>query len=795
MGNEESLVKLDPNKKLLDLSRKGITSIDNDIEDLKTIYHLLLNGNHIRDLPEDLPELKTIQLRDNDYSSIPDRIAQKIKNFPNLVIIDFSYNSITKIPKPICESTSLASMCFFNNSIAIVPKLNDILVQVDLGQNKLKKFPFMPKNLTKIALDYNQIEILNDKHEEIRKIVLQRNLLKEIGPQTYFPNLLQIDLSFNNLKAFPPNFDQMVPKLKGIFVSHNQLQVYPKLPLTIQEVDLSFNLIDKVPDNFGSFTCLCRCNLSNNKIVKISQVSSTLQSLNLNNNEVKDFQLNHLPDLAHLYLMGNKLSKLPPVKGIMFNNMYLRYNRISTLNCNYLVETTHVIDLSFNEIKEIPDEFFQLESLFDLILTGNKITSVNPNIINSNLSRLNLSANPLSELPELPDSLEELYINDCNFKTLDEKLAENKNLITLHANGNKLTTIPYIPSLQNIELASNGLTECPKLPNGMISINLAFNSIENLPELNSKDTLEFLDVSYNPLKSIPSLKSYIQLKYLILTGTLLNMTVSFDHMPIYIDSTSAQISFPPKTIYPYYNFNSTTEEGSRYRSINNFVVYTTKPSEYFNHGDFIISQIPPKVSSPVFGIIDRTSNIREAKIFADKMLESLKKSGYTKKGFKKAFQKSMKQLNIKGYNSYYSCSFAAIQNNKIICGLMGGASAFISTKTELFHLGGYKPFTMFATKHSIYGHLYDEPNKSEFYVHKTTQKQEILAYKVDDSLRFLILISRAVVDTLSFDEIKKCVLSSSNAQMAASNIMTMATSAMCNDNISVLAVYLPPLVI
>lgn len=239
-------------------------------------------------------------------------------------MLDLSYNSISRFPQSIIDKNHITTLYLFDNDISELPKLKDDLTHIDAGHNQIRKMPKLTDNLKYIELDFNSIEVLNANGFNLKRLSLQHNILKEITPSTSFQSLQQLDLRDNKLTFLPSNFAEICPKLKSINLSHNQISEYPKLPFTVTEIDLSFNLICELPSNFNAFTCLCRIYLQNNQIKKVKNIPSCLQLFNIINNNVSSFALNHVPDLTHLYLMGNNLEKFPQIKGNMINDYYFR---------------------------------------------------------------------------------------------------------------------------------------------------------------------------------------------------------------------------------------------------------------------------------------------------------------------------------------------------------------------------------------------------------------------------------------------------------------------------------------
>lgn len=791
MGNDESLVKLDPNKKILDLSNKGITGLETQIEELPRVVHLVLNGNRIKDLPDEISAIKSIQLCDNDYNSIPDRISQKIKNYSNLILIDFSYNTISKLTPTIFENPGLLSVYLYNNALVRIPKITSPLLQIDLGQNHIQKIPIVPNTLISLLMDCNRIEIVDCVLDNLKKVTLQSNLIKEISPSASFQSLLQLDLRDNKLTELPKNFDSICPRLRTLNISFNQIKELPKLPMCIAELDASFNALQELPENFDNYTCMFRCSLSNNKISNIGKIPPAMQYFNINNNWVEKIGQNSLPDLGHLYAMGNRLQKIPSFKVSCLTDVTLRYNYITKVKLKYFIETVRSIDLSYNQITEIPDDIFTLTSLYELILPGNQLKTISPSIAESFITKLNLSSNPIESLPVLPDSLEELYISSCNLTEIDKNVAEAKNLVKLIASSNNLTEIPFMPYLIELDISNNKIREFPSLPDTLLVLNLSFNQIVTLPNKMNFVDLEFLDLSFNNITTLPDFSQLAGLKHLILSCIPADGVVFFGENLIHLDITSTNLQILPEAKRPDFCYRTFDEPETIMRVIARSICYSITPAQSHYYGDLVFSVIPPITEYPVFGLIDNRRNTRYSKVFQEKFIMSLNKNSKTKKGLAKTLENALLRIKQKGIRNYFTASLASINGDKIRIAVIGHSSVFIRRRGELIQLYGYRPFTLFASKNGIYGTIGEDHDLSEYLVYKIPQKPQELVYDIQEEDEYLILLSNTVVDSLNWNTLKETIITSDNCHDLVANITSKAKEAMCIDNISVLVAHIP----
>lgn len=125
----------------------------------------------------------------------------------------------------------------------------------------------------------------------------------------------------------------------------------------LQKLDLSYNHLVSLPNEFASLLNLKYLDLSNNKLESIPPSIGKLQHLevlNLSNNALTTFPaiIGQLSQLKVLKLKGNQLHQLSPVIA------HLKH--------------LEVLDIGFNPLDTLPDELKQLTSLTKLICTSNQ---------------------------------------------------------------------------------------------------------------------------------------------------------------------------------------------------------------------------------------------------------------------------------------------------------------------------------------------------------------------------------------------------------------------------------------
>jgi serine/threonine protein kinase len=137
-----------------------------------------------------------------------------------------------------------------------------------------------------------------------------------------------------------------------------------------------------------------------------------------------------------------------------------------------------VLDLSQKNLKEIPEEIFDLVDITTLNLFGNQITTL-PSAIGKlvNLEELWVSHNQLTSLP--PDigklvNLEKLYVFDNQLTSLPSEIGKLVNLKELVVSYNQLTSLPSeigkLVNLEELDVYNNQLTSLPSEMGQLINL-------------------------------------------------------------------------------------------------------------------------------------------------------------------------------------------------------------------------------------------------------------------------------------------------------------------------------------
>ena len=190
------------------------------------------------------------------------------------------------------------------------------------------------------------------------------------------------------------------------------------------ELDLSYNVLTKLPSEITKLTNLTKLNLIGNQLTELPPEIAkltNLTTLDLGNNQLTQLppEITKLTNLNTLNLSGNKLTELPPEIAKLTNLTTLKLvnNQLTELPFEITKLTNlKMLDLGGNKLTELPPEITNLKNLTTLLMDVNQLTQLPIEITNlSNLATLNLNYNGLTELP-----LEIVNLTKLDTLTLDD---------------------------------------------------------------------------------------------------------------------------------------------------------------------------------------------------------------------------------------------------------------------------------------------------------------------------------------------------------------------------------------
>uniref|UniRef100_A0A671RVD0 Leucine-rich repeat-containing protein 40 n=1 Tax=Sinocyclocheilus anshuiensis TaxID=1608454 RepID=A0A671RVD0_9TELE len=420
------------NLRCLHLQQNLIEQIPQDSGQLVNLDDLDLSNNHLMDIPESLANLKnlvTLNLSCNKLKSLPPAISE----MKNLRMLDCSRNQIESIPPVLAQMESLeqilcdclkkkANTRLFicikelhcgNNQIEVLEadhlKHLSALSFLELQDNKVKNLPeeitllqglerldltnndisslpcglgTLPK-LKSLALEGNPLrtirrDLLTKGTGELLKYLRSRiqeqpdgSLKKEPKTAMTLPSQAKINVhAIKTLKTIiSSNFESRIlyevfdevddSPVANVNISKNQLTAVPprilELKDTLADINLGFNKLTTIPVDFSKLKQLVHLDLRNNLLISKKMEGLTkMRSVILSFNRFKSFPgvLYLISSLETILISNNQVGGIDPVQ-------MKTLNRLSTL------------DLSNNDIMQVPPELGNCTSLKALMLDGN----------------------------------------------------------------------------------------------------------------------------------------------------------------------------------------------------------------------------------------------------------------------------------------------------------------------------------------------------------------------------------------------------------------------------------------
>ncbi|XP_019386005.1 PREDICTED: leucine-rich repeat-containing protein 32 [Crocodylus porosus] len=514
-----------------------------------------------------------------------------------------------------CKMVDMEAICHSKDLHLIPPELHPNVKKIDFSGNQIQNIPLKPlsfyTSLQHLDLNSNQISFIeqgvfahmaslveiNLAHNRLDRFIQHRT--RGVG---LLPNVVTLDLSHNSLyNGMTEYFTHEAPSLQYLSLAENSITLISRRTFqgspALVEVDLHSNIIMEIEEGaFEALVNLSKLNLSMNSITCIADFSlRQLQILDLTRNSIESFHTTESEEefnLTWLDLSENKLMyfpTFPQVNKLVFLNLSKNLIQLSAesprdnmdyMERDWLEAPFHILDqnqhrnksslylsqlsyldLSYNEIKSIPTEFF--DSMFSLQL-------------------LNLSKNCLQAFSVNHDSaLISLTVLDLSFNALQNLFLDASTLLDLqelYIQSNHLQALPFdifarLPRIKLLNLQNNNISLCTMYSglvkqrltgeeNGCISfvdyptlqyLYLADNMLRSLPKYTFyKTSLVVLDLSINPglkieAKALSGLEN--SLEYLQLHGnsiTDLNIDLPYFSVLKYLNLSENQLSWLPK---------------------------------------------------------------------------------------------------------------------------------------------------------------------------------------------------------------------------------------------------------
>lgn len=398
------LFKVDVHQKLKEirLSNNQLTKIYSDtFKSLVNLEAILISNNRIRNLQSEsfsyLPKLSHVIISDNLLSHISSR---SFANLPSLTKLElqnnllnhfsFAYFENFSTPLHLNLSYNQISSCDAGSTV-----LN--LESLDFSYNSLSNIPKCLENialLRKLLLQYNMISGLEQNTfmhlTSLEQLILQQNNILYVHRRAFFglQNLQILDLSKNLISHLHMGQFSNMPKLRILDLSNNNIKYLPKDVFTntlLEKLDLSSNAFSVVPS------------------ISLSEIGFSLRHFSIAYNNIEHIDSTTFPDIPFLQfldLSSNKLTILP-------DNVFTSLSLLQKLDLSF-----NPIRANFKEL------FHYAQNLKTLSLANTGITTVPhlplPNLVHLNLSQNNIETIYINSVQDL-QRLKHVDLSNNNF--------------------------------------------------------------------------------------------------------------------------------------------------------------------------------------------------------------------------------------------------------------------------------------------------------------------------------------------------------------------------------------------
>ncbi|KAJ8370926.1 hypothetical protein SKAU_G00109540 [Synaphobranchus kaupii] len=274
------------------------------------------NGRGLQHVPYVPSRMKYVYLQNNQIGGIQD---EAFENATGIVWLMMHQNLLTSDqigPNVFAKLTSLERLYLGNNLLDRVP-------------------PNLPASIRDLRLTSNNISDLEEGAfrgmDDLTVLQLHDNSIEEVGGALKsLPSLTLLDISNNRLRKIPGLLPE---RLHQLYLESNSIDAVPADFLRklsqLQFVRLANNKLTDggIPSNAFNVTGLIELDLSYNKLERIPPVSTKLQNLYLQANQIKEFSLGsfckvtdirNYSNLRVLRLDGNEINSgdFPPEAGL-----------------------------------------------------------------------------------------------------------------------------------------------------------------------------------------------------------------------------------------------------------------------------------------------------------------------------------------------------------------------------------------------------------------------------------------------------------------------------------------------
>lgn len=811
MGQDESATALPLDMTHLSFSRYKITKIPFFIPPDHPVTEIDAPYNSLQSFPMQLDHLESLDLSSNQLYTLGDTLTNAEFRFDSLKRLKLSANKLSVIPRSILTMKSLVELCLDRNQLTEFASELSNVQTVDLFLNLFEKFPSLPESVLSVNLGFNQIQTLDASFPHLRELKLSGNNLTEISSNTFLPELVSIDLSFNRLVSVPAISD-FAPKLEILTLSFNFLGEFPTgVPVTVKKIDISHNCMSKWTDSLVELRNLKYLDVSYNDFEHIPELPPGIDKFIADRNKFSTAVPITPLGLKGLQLNSNLFRDIPVFTECQATHLLMRHNQIENIETDRICECIKHIDFTCNRIREIPVKLFSFQSLLRVMLTNNNISTIPEEIVHSNIEVLYISDNPISTLPVLPESLKEISACNCKFTELPEPLFNVPVLRLINMSSNQIESISAFPEVESLNLSQNLLSSIPPLPEFISAIDLSHNQLTEFIIDGDRPFLQMLDLSHNKLatiklRSLPSLQIF---KISHNPGLSYKLDLSLYPQIDTVDLFGTEIRHTPcvptirelVTTEPKLVRSGSNTQLKFYRGVKCGYAETigTRPSM---EDSLIIRESDRPKTPALYGVIDGHGGYKTSAIAASmipELFEKLeKKSIGSMSDVLKQVNKHLSKLQV---TDGATIVIATVAPTLVSVAHLGDARALIVRRdgtvspltydhkpTERSELDVLKDGHAYVASGRLSSHLAVSRAIGDFRVDGVSRTPDVTTHEIGpDDIR-LVLACDGVFDVMENEEVGALVARVSDIHRAAATVRDEAIIRGSNDNVSVIVI-------
>ncbi|KRG01167.1 leucine-rich repeat-containing protein 40 isoform X3 [Drosophila mojavensis] len=469
----------------LDLMKNDLVALPEDMGLLRKLQFLYVQHNDIKELPnfEGNEMLSELHASNNYIDHVPKELCE---NLPHLKILDLRDNKITQLPDEVCLLRNLNRLDITNNSISVLPvTLSTLahLISLQVDGNPIK-------TIRRDILQCGTARILKTLHDRAQAKERADGGAEDLpcsssaaGSQLSMQQQQQLPANMTDNSYQQPNCAQS-PFMRchcgcqcQHFMQHQQQHLVQQQPE--QQYALYYQQLPEKYEQEQQQQHQPQHKQQQLNQLQFGQANQYAQMIYRNSHGG-----HYMPGYSGMPV--SQLDAFNPYNRCVVQPRWvykLRHTRTLAVNLEGLTdvpthvfelaseEKVHVVDFARNHLSTLPKGLQHMSDLVtELVLSHNVINNVPPFISQfTRITFLNLSNNLIKDLPPefgLLNTLRELNIANNRFEALPNALYELQGLEILIASDNQIKAINVaglqnLPRLSTLDLRNNNIEYVP----------------------------------------------------------------------------------------------------------------------------------------------------------------------------------------------------------------------------------------------------------------------------------------------------------------------------------------------